>query len=221
MIVQQLLHEHPDPLLKTDSISTAVLRFAESDAGVAHLPIIDEHEQFVGTLAKNQIQGQLPGLPITSFLHVTPIRSNPDMHVFELANLFRMHDQDLLPVVDKDDIYLGLVFRTDVFNCLSHMLTTHKQGAILEIEMAARDYTLGQLVYIIEQNDAKILSITSDLESVTGGTAHITLKLNIKDASRIRHVLGHYGYHVANYFDASTAADLQFRVQELMRYLEV
>ena len=79
----------------------------------------------------------------------------------------------------------------------------------------------GQLVYVVEQNGAKILSVSTDEDAVYSGHVRITLKLNITDATRIRHVLGHYGYHVLSYFDTSSTADLQLRVQELMRYLEV
>jgi predicted transcriptional regulator len=160
-------------------------------------------------------------LPLTTFIDEEPVRIEPESHVFEAANVFRAHPQDTLPVVDPDGSYYGVLQRRDVLACLSHMLATHKQGAVLVIEMPSRDYTLGQLVYIIEQNNAKILSISSEIEELEGGSARITLKVNVADATRIRHVLGHYGYHVIEYFDTSTTADLQLRVQALMRYLEV
>ena len=81
---------------------------------------------------------------------------------------------------------------------------------------------MSKLVYTIEQNGVRILSIASESPDYEGGKIRVTLKLNVKDASRVRHMLEHYGYHVvATFSDDSTDEDLQLRVQEFMRYLEV
>jgi hypothetical protein len=50
----------------------------------------------------------------------------------------------------------------------------------------------------------------------------VTVKLNATDTARIRHVLEHHGYRVvASFSELEDDNDLQFRIQEFMRYLEV
>ena len=50
----------------------------------------------------------------------------------------------------------------------------------------------------------------------------LTLKLNVNDTARVRHILEHYGYHVvASFSDDQDDDDFKDRLQEFMRYLEV
>ena len=50
----------------------------------------------------------------------------------------------------------------------------------------------------------------------------VTLKLNVGDTARIRAILEHYGYKVSGAFgEAESEEDIQVRVNEFMRYLEV
>ena len=221
MVILQLIHDEPGPLRTTDSASDVRTYFESVGPDVNHAPVVDEDNNLVGTLAKRRLPDILDVLPLTTFVDQEPVRIDPEAHIFEAANVFRAHPQETLAVVEPDGAYYGVLHRKDVLACLSHMLATHKQGAVLVLEMPTRDYTLGQLVYVIEQNNAKILSISTEIEELEGGTTRVTLKMNVSDATRIRHVLGHYGYHVVDYYDTSTTADLQLRVQALMRYLEV
>jgi (p)ppGpp synthase/HD superfamily hydrolase len=102
------------------------------------------------------------------------------------------------------------------------MLSTQEPGAIIALEVDRRDYSLAQLAHMIEQNDVKILSTASETPNTQDGKIKITLKLNVKDTSRIRHILEHYGYHVvASFSDDRDDDDFKDRLQEFMRYLEV
>lgn len=87
--------------------------------------------------------------------------------------------------------------------------------------MDPADYSLSRLVYTIEQNDVKILSVASESPD-DQGMVRVTLKLNVNDTARVRHVLEHEGYRVvASFSETDDEEDLKLRVQEFMRYLEV
>lgn len=221
MTVQHLIQEDPAPLRASDTVEAAVEHFGTSASSIRHLPVIDADERLLGLLAERQLRDVAAALPIGTLPLAAPVSVLPDVHPFEAAALLASHNQSVLAVTDEDGGYLGLLIRANLFDRLSHLLSTDKAGAIVVIEMLAKDYSLGQLVYVIEQNDVKILSITSEIDQATYGQARLTLKLNVSDTARVRHVLAHYGYYVVEYFDDTTAEDLQLRVQEFMRYLEV
>ena len=108
-----------------------------------------------------------------------------------------------------------------MFDQFARMFSTQESGAIVAIEVSPRDYSLSQLVYTIEQNDVKILSIATEMPTVSTGSIRITLKLNVHDTARVRHMLEHHGYQVVASFSEEDDEELQYRVQEFMRYLEV
>ena len=74
----------------------------------------------------------------------------------------------------------------------------------------------------IEQSDVKVLSISTEMPADSDGGVRLTVKLNTRDASRVRHLLEHRGYRVVAAFgEDESDEDLLHRVQEFMRYLEV
>ena len=76
-------------------------------------------------------------------------------------------------------------------------------------------------IHAIEQNDAKVHSISTEPVDKVEGTIHVTIKLNTLDAARVRHILEHHGYKITAAYGASEDSDLSGRIQEFMRYLEV
>jgi hypothetical protein len=126
----------------------------------------------------------------------------------------------VLPIASADRKYLGAVRRHDIFDRFAKMLSTNESGAILALEIGAKDYSLSKLVYSIEQSDVKILSIATESPE-EDGVLRVTLKLDVKDTARVRHVLEHAGYRiVAAFSEEGSEEDLQYRVEEFMRYLE-
>ena len=67
-------------------------------------------------------------------------------------HLLRQHGLSVVPVVAPDGAYEGLVVRQDVFAQLAHMLATEEPGAIIVLDAARDNFSLGQVAQIIEQN---------------------------------------------------------------------
>lgn len=116
--------------------------------------------------------------------------------------------------------YLGVVRRHDLFDQFARMLSTQEPGAILALEVEAHDYSLAQLVHLIEQSSAKVLSVASESSEGENGPRRVTVKLDTTDTARIRHMLEHHGYDIVASFGEQDDQILE-RVQQFMRYLEV
>jgi hypothetical protein len=123
-------------------------------------------------------------------------------------------------VADKQGRYHGLIRRHDIFDKFAQMLSTQQSGAIVALEVDPRDYALANLVRLIEQNEGKVLAVASEEPDSSTGKIRVTLKLNVKDTSRIRHVLEHNGYHVVASF-GEAEGEIEELVEEFVRYLEV
>jgi CBS domain-containing protein len=249
MKVRRLLSKTLETLAPEDTVEVALARLLEQ--GVAHLPVVDEGGALVGMISEEQLlEAPDAGAPVRSFLGARPVSVHPGVHVFDATRAMVRHDLSLLPLTeppsdtaagssvagnhgsnhggnhagdptDAPERYLGVVRRHDLFDRFAQMLSTQEPGAILALESAERDYSLGQLVHLIEQSDAKVRSVSS--EPASGGEndpRRVTVKLNTTDTTRVRHMLEHHGFDVAASFGEQDE-DVLERVQEFMRYLEV
>ncbi len=220
MTIEQLISRRTPPLKPDDTVEHALGLLLE--LRVRHLPVVDDAGKLVGLVSEDQLLDAFDSeASVSLLLGPAPISARPWHHVFEVTKIMVEHDLTTLPVADAEGDYLGLVERHDIFDQFAKMLSTQESGAILALEIEPRDYSLAKLVHTIEQNDVKVLSIASEPEPLEG-KIRITLKLNVKDSVRVRHMLEHYGYNVvASFGEEVDEEDLRNRVEEFMRYLEV
>lgn len=221
MTIHSLISQATPPLSPDDTVEHALGLMME--IRVRHLPVVSHDGHLLGILSEDQLlDASGPEAPVEELLVPSPISVMPNTHVFDVTKLIVRHDLTTVPVAEEDNVYVGLVRRHDIFEQFAHMLSTQEAGAILAIEVETHNYSLAQLVYTIESNEVKILSIATEMPETEYGKIRITLKLNVTDTARIRHMLEHHGYHtVAAFSDDRDQGDLQYRVEEFMRYLEV
>ena len=221
MTIRKLLSDEIVPLRVDDTVEHALGMLLEHR--VRHMPVINEEGYLAGVVSEEQLLGSVgPEAPLRLLLGARPISASPQHHVFEVTKVMVQHDLSTLPVAQDDGQYVGVVLRHDIFDQFAKMLSTGEPGAIVALEVSARDYSLSQLVYTIEQNDVKILSIATERPENEHDDIRVTVKLNTGDTTRVRHMLEHFGYQVvAAFSESESASDLQQRAQEFMRYLEV
>lgn len=220
MNIQHMINQATPPLQPSDTVEHALGLMMEMR--VRHLPVVDRAGTVAGVVSEDQLlDSDGPDALIETLLGPKPIMAAPDAHVFDVTKIMVQHDLTTVPVADEDGHYVGLLRRHDIFDQFARMLSTQESGAILAIEVDQRDHSLAQLAHIIEQNNVKILSSATEKPETEFGKLRITLKLNVSDTARVRHMLEHHGYHVVAAFSDEDDEDLQFRIQEFMRYLEV
>lgn len=248
MKVRALLTESPAPLAPGDPVETALATLLEH--GVAHQPVVDENDALVGLISEEQLlEAPDAEAPVRALLGARPVSVRPGAHVFDATRAMVQHDLSVLPVAEPlaevgssaaetaangarapheynaasaeaPEHYLGVVHRRDLFEQFARMLSTQEPGAILALEAEERDYSLAQLVHLIEQSDVKVLSVASEPTDGQRGPRRFTVKLNATDTTRVRHMLEHNGFDIVASFGEQDDEILE-RVQEFMRYLEV
>lgn len=219
MKAQDAIHSDTPSLHPADTIEEAMGTLMEYH--VRHLPVVDDDGDLVGILSEDQLMtAPGPDAKIGDLLAARPISIHPEAHIFDAARMLVEHDLNVVPVARKDGTYLGLIRRHDIFEQFSKMLATEEPGAILALEVDPRDVALGKLIHVIEQNEAKVRAVASETPERSTEKIRVTLKLNVKETARIRHVLEHHGYHVVASF-GEQGEEIEELVDEFMRYLEV
>jgi len=220
MKVRDAIHIDTPALHTTDSVGEALGALMEHH--VRHLPVIDADRQLVGIMSEEALMtADTHDATIEKLVARQPIAVRPTDHVFDAARTMVRHGLSTVPVVEGANQYIGLIRRHDIFDTFAQMLSTQANGAILALEVDPRDYALGKLVHLIEQNGAKVLAVASETPGQSSaGKLRVTLKLNVEDTARLRHVLEHNGYDVVASF-GDDDDELLDRIEAFMHYLEV
>lgn len=127
---------------------------------------------------------------------------------------------DLLPVVNKDVLYLGSILKSDLYEGFISSLGMQQSGGFLEIKIKASDYTLGDIARIIESENAKIVSLFTSIDEAQD--LIVSIKLNLSNLGGIVNALNRYGYDVISYHSSEQFNNLEKdRYDHLMKYLSI
>ncbi|MBK9336469.1 MAG: CBS domain-containing protein [Lewinellaceae bacterium] len=195
---------------------------ALNDHHVRHLPVVEE-SRLVGILSEEDIFNHKLYEPIGAYdfsmMRRFAVRNSD--HVFEVMRLMGEYRLTIIPVVDDQGNYQGLITLSDLLRFFANSASFTEPGGVLVLEMSRRDYSLSTISRIVEDENAKILS-TFVTSSPNAEVVELTIKVNRPDLSRIVSALQRYEYDVKETFAEGDYADsLQERYDSLMSYLSV
>ncbi len=212
---------HDIPALTVDQTGREAFHML-NDYHVKHLPVV-ESGKLVGLLSEEDIFNHKLSDPLSTHdFSVLPLfRVLESEHVFEVIKIMGDHRLTVIPVVDKEGNYLGLVQQNDVLRFFAHTASLTEHGAVLVLDMPRRDYSLSTIARIFEEENVRILSafVTS---SPNPEQVELTLKLDRPDLSRAIASLERHDFEVKEtYGETNRTEQLRDRYDALMHYLNV
>jgi predicted transcriptional regulator len=222
MLVQKIINKDFTPLAHDDTASKAL---AKMDAWhTTCLPVIESTTgKLIGQIRLEQLVDladesiQIATLPIDA-----PAAVFPYQHIFEVARQMLMHEVRIIPVVDNDYTYLGIAEKKEVLEALSALLNVSVSGSVISVDILSNDYSLSELVHLIESENARILGVAVEAPKGSADTFQVSFKLNIKDTSAISKSLRRHGYAVQSENQSELLQfDISDKADELIRYLDV
>jgi CBS domain-containing protein len=221
MIAKQLITNSFVPLKSTDTGAFALTRMEESH--LVNLPVVDDGV-FAGIVSEQDILAlDSPEVEISlvSDLHKM-VCVNGGQHVYEVLKLFSIYSITVLPVVDDNNMYLGGITPQSVVASLAELIGSQEPGGIIELEIRDQDYSLEEIVQVVESNHAKIRSCT--VSSVPGSSnLQVTLKLNLLEIGPLCQAFFRLDYNVTASWSSENMYNdgLRDRFEALMNYLNI
>jgi CBS domain-containing protein len=220
-------------MIAKNLISGAVLPLKTSDTGliamhwfdefrVSHLPVVGD-SQLLGLISEEDVYaaGSFEE-PIWNFqLQLQNISILQSRHIYEAMKLFADYKLTTLPVIDEKGTYLGVITLADLVEKMAATAAVSNPGGILVLELNANDYSMVEISRIVEENEAKILSlyVTSPIDSTR---LELTMKLNRIDIQPVIQAFIRYDYTIkASFFESDYFDNLRERYNLLMTYLNV
>lgn len=192
-----------------------------NDFYVRHLPIVND-KQLLGLISEEDILEHDAHEPVGSYQLslIRPYVKHND-HLYEILRLIAEYHLTLIPVVDEEENYIGLVTMEDVLQYFTKTASFSEPGSIVVLEMSRHDYQLSQIAQIVESENAAVLSafITTSLDSIR---VDVTIKINRQNIQNILATFERYEYEVKASFNEIEYLDsLRDRYDSLMAYLNV
>jgi len=221
MVAKDLISE-VIPTLKTSDLGQTALNWMEIFR-VSHLPIVN-NQDFLGLISDADIYDMnQPEEPIGNHeLALFKPFVDGEQHIFEVIGLASRLKLSVVPVLDSNDHFLGVITTTDLIRHLAGISSMDQPGGIIVLELIERDYSLSQIAQIVESNNVKVLSmyITSPPESTK---LEVTLKVNTGDLVSVIRTFERYNYEVKTWVSSSDSMDRFYseRYDLLMKYLNI
>jgi len=219
MLAESLISTEIIPLQTSDFGATALEMMSEFY--VRHLPIVN-NKQLLGLISEDDILNHDVNEAIGSYSLslLRPYVYNHE-HVYEVMRILAEMRLSVVPVVDRENNYLGVITMEDLLLYFSSTSAFHEPGSILVLEMSNRDYSLSEIARIVESENATILSsfITSRVGSPI---IDVTLKLNSQHLQKVIATFLRYDYTIKATFNEIEYLDsLKDRYDSLIAYLNV
>jgi acetoin utilization protein AcuB len=221
MVAKDLISE-VIPSLKTSDTGQTALNWMEIFR-ISHLPIVN-NQDFLGLISDADIYDMnQPEEPIGNHeLTLLKPYVDAEQHIFEVIGLASRLKLTVVPVLDNNNHYKGVITTTDLVRFLAGISSMDQPGGIIVLEITERDYSLSQIAQIIESNNVKVLSmyITSPPDSMR---LEVTVKVNSNDIVSVIRTFERYNYEVKTWVTTDDSMDRFYseRFDLLMKYLNM
>ncbi len=220
MVAAELISNIIPPVKPTDTVERVNILFAEFR--VNELPVVDG-DLFLGLITEDDVIEVLDEQVEVDTISLTKIYSfvRENQHVYDVIRLFHAQQLSVVPVLDLQNNYLGLININALTDYFASLTSAVEPGAIIVLEISNRDNSLAQMAQIVESDKAQVLS--SYVRSFPDSTRlEVTLKINKKEVSAILASFTRYDYVITAVFNqAQVEDDSMNRYDLLMNYINL
>jgi len=220
MYASALISNSIPPLRGTDTVQLALERL--SDFKLFHLPLV-KGNHYLGSVTEDdliEVRDVTQTLAHSS-LNLIHAFVYTDTHIYEVIRLFNQLNLSIVPVLDHNKHYLGIISIHSLIAYTSEIFAVKEPGGIIVLEISNRNNSLSHMAQIVEADNAQILS--SYVQSFPDSTKlEVTLKINKTELSGIISSFERYDYEVKAVFNSTaTNQGTEDRYNSFMNYLNV
>lgn len=222
MVAKKYIDKSIPQLKSSDSLENVLNLMEEYD--FEQLPVI-ENRHYAGLITK-EILELLPAasnktLADVPLLHET-LEIKENFHLYELARVAAELRLEILPVYDNDGQFKGMLNVREAAIDFIGKFAAQPIGAIIVLQIKAIDFSLAEISRLVESNEAKVMSMYTEADSIDANMMQVTIKVNTIDLTRIVATFVRFEIKVlATFHDYETQKFESHRIDHLLKYLEI
>ena len=209
------------PVLKSFDTGEYALALMD-DFKVRHLPLLGEGGMYRCLISEKELLSMADPQHTIGEAGLLAPSVQATSHVHQALALIKRYELSLLPVVNEEGEYLGVLTRDKLIEILSELCCAEAEGSVFVLELNPQDYALSDIARIIESNNARVLNLLSYTDA-SSGRLRLIIKINLEDASPVIRSFERFNYNVLYHFMEKGLVDdlLQRRMEELLRYMSI
>ncbi|KGE15827.1 CBS domain-containing protein [Sphingobacterium deserti] len=220
MYIGEILSENYVDIKPDDSIGLAIDKMSEFHS--SHLPVVNGGD-FLGLVTEDALLAahdetqHIRSLSASMrFLYLYEYQ-----HVYDALQYMAAHKLMLLPILDKENHYVGVLTSADLLTALNDTLGNKEPGTVIVLELGKHDVSFSHIAHIFESENVRILSTAiRDIPDTT--KVEMTIKMDKQNISSLVASLWRFDYIIKSTFnDGSRDSDIQERYDILMNYLNL
>ncbi|MDX1907768.1 MAG: CBS domain-containing protein [Bacteroidia bacterium] len=221
MTAAELIRDTIPPVKSSDP--TGVVLEWMNEFKVSQLPIVDDRKLIGIIREENILDAADPSLPVGVARDISSPSAYvmADRYIYDVLDVMSQLHLEVLPVLDEDMHYLGMITLRDILPFFSQLFALHNPGSVLILLIPPRGYSLSEIGRITEDANARVLSLYfSELNKE--GDMLLTLKLNLEDPTPAIAAFERYQYKVYRIYTRQEIVDDYSRnLDALLRYLNM
>ncbi|MBF6607207.1 MAG: CBS domain-containing protein [Flavobacterium sp.] len=185
-----------------------------------HFPVTD-NGVFIGCVASEDAETFDSDKKLSDYRYAMEVFfARPDSMWLDLLQIFARHRSNVIPVLDKKNVYAGYFEVQDIIKAFNDTPFLKEEGGIIVVEKSLSDYSMGQIVQIVESNNAKILGLL--VSDASNDKVQVTIKTALGGLNEIIQTFRRYNYRVVSeHQEDSYITDLKDRSDYLDKYLNI
>lgn len=217
MFIKEYISRDYPAFNSSDSVEEA--NEVAKEFGFSHI-FIKKRGVFLGAVSQAFLEDSPEGNLESLEIHYEKFAIMDDGNLLDSIKLFHIFNTNVVPVINKEEKYLGYLSCDDIFNEFSKYPLFSENGAMLVIQTSNRHYSFTEIARIVESNNAKIYGCY--VSSVQEDFSQITLKISSENLSSIDETFERYGYTVVHKYYNDEKEDLmKDRFGFFQKYLEI
>ncbi|QJB34150.1 CBS domain-containing protein [Chitinophaga oryzae] len=209
------------PILQPSDAGAKALRLM-NEYHLTQLPMVVENK-YMALVEEDQIMDlEEPEIKLESIHYNGANRTaiQEGAHLFEALKLFHEFKLSVLPVITKENDYLGIITKDNLLAALAQYNGAKEAGGILALEMEPRDYSLSEIARIAESNDVTLLSVNTLTDP--SGKLEVLLKTNRQELHSLVATYERFNYTIKYIYSEEQEEDLLKKNYDLlMNYISM
>ncbi|AWA28910.1 acetoin utilization protein acuB [Flavobacterium magnum] len=206
------------PIDSKDTVAEIQDFFAE--ASFSHFPVVEEGI-YIGSVSAEDVETFEPGKTLANYRYAIEVFfARTSTNWFDVLEVFARNHTDVVPVLDDENKYTGYYEIADIVKFFNDTPFLKDPGGIIIVEKGILDYSMGQVVQIVESNNAKILG--TFVSATTNDTIQITVKIALGSINDIIQTFRRYDYEIiSEHNEDNYLNSLKERSDYLDKYLNI
>ncbi len=205
MLVKDFMTRHP--ILITETTTASEAQKIMSENGIRHLPVAGSGKRLRGLITRHSLKldqeviGSLDVWDITRYLSNLKVKDvmikannvrtiGVDITVERAARMMIDYKIGCLPVVEDDDVVVGILTQIDLLHVFQEMLALPVEGVRVTLRMPNRKGEFSKLMSVLGQHEIGVMGIGTYPSPRHENYYDCVLKIRRVTEEQVRDILG-------------------------------